>query len=57
MYQQPDTAAIARRAERERTAYVAAVGRVSPFAPSIEPVPEWVRRAQEKRLPVKAFAR
>lgn len=47
-----DVAAIARRAERQRAAYVAAVGTVSTFAPPIPPVSEWVRRAQESRLPI-----
>jgi hypothetical protein len=49
--------AIARRAAREHAAYVAAVGRVAVYAPAIPTLPEWVRRAQESRLPVKEYAR
>lgn len=54
---QVDPAALARRAERMRAAYVAAIGRPSTFAAPVPPVSEWVKRATESRLPVKEYAR
>lgn len=50
-------AAQERRALRQRAAYVAAVGTLAAYAAPVPPVSEWVRRAQECRLPVKEYAR
>jgi hypothetical protein len=51
-----DTEATARRAERMRAAYIAAIGRPSPFAPETPSLPEWVKRAQAGTLPARVTA-
>src|SRR4051812_46775395 len=51
------TEGTARRAERMRAAYIAATGRPSPFAPETPSLPEWVKRAQENRLPARVAVR
>ncbi len=50
--------ATARRAARMIETYRAAVGRPAAYAaPETAVLPEWVRRAQESRLPVRVSAR
>lgn len=50
-------AASERRALSMRASYIAAIGRPTVYAPPVEPVAEWVRRALESRLAAKELSR
>jgi hypothetical protein len=50
-------AAQERRALRMHETYTAAIGRPAVAAAPVEPVAEWIRRAQESRLVAKEYAR